>query len=74
VHKLKIALKELRETRVWLRIIVKAELIAPRSKLEPLIAENEQLIAIFVKSIKTATANKSRQTAEQGTPNRRMSK
>ena len=58
VHKLKISLKELRETRVWLRIIVKAELITPASKLDPLIAENEELTAIFVKSVQTAVKNK----------------
>jgi len=54
VHKMKICLKELRETRIWLLIIVKANLITPASKLEPLIDENNELISIFVKSIKTA--------------------
>ena len=54
IHKMKICLKELRETKVWLRIIAKAELIKPESKLEPLIDENNQLISIFVSSIKTA--------------------
>lgn len=54
IHKMKVCLKELRETKVWLRIIVKAELIKSASKLEPLIDENNQLISIFVSSIKTA--------------------
>lgn len=54
IHKMKVCLKELRETKVWLRIIVKAELIKPASNLEPLIDENNQLISIFVSSIKTA--------------------
>ena len=54
VHKMKICLKELRETRIWLLIIVKANLITPASKLEPLIDESNELISIFVKSIKTA--------------------
>ena len=54
IHKMKVCLKELRETKVWLRIIVKAELIKPASTLEPLIDENNQLISIFVSSIKTA--------------------
>ena len=58
VHKVKIVLKELRETKVWLRMIVKAELIAPPSKLEPLIAENNELISIFVASVKTASKNR----------------
>ena len=58
VHKVKIVLKELRETKVWLRMIVKAELITPPSKLDPLIAENNELISIFVASVKTASKNR----------------
>ena len=54
VHKMKLCLKELRETRVWLLMLVKAKLIKAASKLESLIDENNQLISIFVKSIQTA--------------------
>ena len=54
IHKMKVALKELRETRVWLLIVVRAHLITPASKLEPLLDETNQLISIFVSSIKTA--------------------
>ena len=54
VHKMKVCLKELRETRVWLLMIIKAELIKSASRIEPLIDENNQLISIFVKSIQTA--------------------
>ena len=54
IHKMKLSLKELRETRVWLLMIIKANLIKPASKLELLIDENNQLISIFVKSIDTA--------------------
>ena len=54
IHKMKVSLKELRETRVWLLMIVRANLIKPASKLESLIDENNQLISIFVKSIDTA--------------------
>ena len=43
VHKMKICLKELRETRVWLFMIVKAEFIKSASKIELLIDENNQL-------------------------------
>jgi four helix bundle protein len=57
IHKMKISLKELRETRVWLLIIQRANLIQPCSKLEPLLDENNQLISIFVTSIKTARKN-----------------
>ena len=58
VHKLKIVLKELRETRVWLLIIVRAGLIKPVTTLEPLIQETNELISIFVTSVKTATKGK----------------
>ena len=54
IHKLKIALKELRETDVWLKIIVKAELIKPPAKLTPLLKETNELISILFKSIDTA--------------------
>jgi four helix bundle protein len=54
IHKMRICLKELRETRVWLLMIIKAHLIKQESKLTPLIDENNELISIFVKSINTA--------------------
>jgi four helix bundle protein len=54
IHKMKVSLKELRETRIWLLIIERANLIKPAPKLESLIDENNQLISIFVTSIKTA--------------------
>jgi four helix bundle protein len=57
VHKMKIALKELRETKVWLQMVVKASLISPASKLDSLVSEADQLISIFVSSIKTAKQN-----------------
>ena len=58
IHKMKICLKELRETMVWLIMIIRANLIKPATKLEPLIDENDELISIFVSSIKTAKQNK----------------
>tara|TARA_B110000908_G_scaffold119832_1_gene140468 strand:- start:778 stop:1146 length:369 start_codon:yes stop_codon:yes gene_type:complete len=57
VHKLKIALKELRETEVWLKIIAKAKMIEPDTLLEPLIKETDELIAILFASIETAKKN-----------------
>ena len=53
VHKLKIALKELNETSVWLRIACRAELIK-RERLEELIDENKQLCRILNASAMTA--------------------
>ena len=57
VHKLKIALKELRETRVWLLIIQRKPLIEPADKLTALVGEANELIAILAVSIKTARNN-----------------
>jgi four helix bundle protein len=60
IHKMKVCLKELRETRVWLIMIVRAGLIKPASKLDPDINENNELISIFVTSIKTAKKGQKR--------------
>ena len=54
IYKLKIALKELREIEVWLKIIIKAKLIQPSTKLSPLLQETDELISILFKSIDTA--------------------
>ena len=57
IHKLKIALKELRETEVWLKVISKAELIKPVEKIVPLLDETNELISIIFRSIETARKN-----------------
>jgi len=58
IHKMKVSLKELCETRTWLLTIRKANLLKSASKIEPLIDESNQLISIFVASVKTAKQNK----------------
>ena len=57
VHKLSIALKELRESRGWLKFVVIAELL-PKPKMTDLIDESEQLCRILGKSVVTAKANR----------------
>ena len=57
IHKMKIALKELRETYNGLRIIQRAKLYRAEDKLNTAIKENNELISIFVKSVKTAQDN-----------------
>lgn len=57
IHKMKISLKELRETHIWLRICQRKPLIEPPTRLDPIIAECDELISIFVASIKTARSN-----------------
>jgi four helix bundle protein len=54
-HKMKVALKELRETLIWLKIIERKPLCEP-NKMSEIIRECDELIAIFVKSVKTAQA------------------
>jgi len=58
VHKMKLCLKELRETRVWLLVIRGKRLIEPIEKLDPLITECNELIAIFASSIAMAQKNR----------------
>ena len=60
IHKLKVALKELRETEIWIKIILKADMIKPASQLEPLLKETDELIAILFTSIDTARKNKTK--------------
>ena len=47
IHKLRISLKELREVQRWLRLI-------QRAPINDILQETEELIKIFVTSIKTA--------------------
>ena len=54
IHKMKLVLKELRETRVWLLIVERKALVKSAEELMSLLVENNELISIFVKSIATA--------------------
>ncbi|MFN0175882.1 MAG: four helix bundle protein [Saprospiraceae bacterium] len=54
VHKMKICLKELRETLVCLKLIAKRNWFS-EAKLDSILLENNQLVSIFVASAKTAT-------------------
>jgi four helix bundle protein len=57
VHKLAICLKELRETYRWLRLIQRVPLVKNPKRIDALLQETDELIAIFVSSIKTAQRN-----------------
>jgi four helix bundle protein len=54
IHKLRISLKELRETQRWLKLIRRVPLIKKPEILDRILGETEELIKIFVASIKTA--------------------
>jgi four helix bundle protein len=57
VHKLKIILKELKETRVCLKITKRKPLVPKIEKLVPIMDETEELIRIIFSSIKTTKKN-----------------
>ncbi|MCD4665983.1 MAG: four helix bundle protein [Bacteroidales bacterium] len=57
IHKIKIVLKELRETSVGLKIIHRAKLFKSIGKIESALKECNELISIFVKSVMTAQKN-----------------
>ncbi len=62
IHKLKIVLKELRETIVCLRIIDRTNLFKSKEAIQQAIIESNELISIFVKSIETAQYNMQQST------------
>ena len=53
VHKLGICLKELRESRCWIRLIIRTELL-PEQRMSELCEESDQLCNIIAQSIVTA--------------------
>ena len=57
IHKLKVGLKELRETRRWARLIERKRWANGDPTLFAVLSESEQLIRIFMASIRTARHN-----------------
>lgn len=57
IHKIQIVLKELRETNICLRIILKAKYFANEDEIVKALGESNELISIFVKTISTAKKN-----------------
>jgi four helix bundle protein len=53
-HKMKICLKELRESHRWLLLIRRVPLTESEIEVNSLIVETDELVRIFVKSIQTA--------------------
>ena len=54
IHKMKIVLKELRESYIGLRILDRTRIIYQDPKLEIALKETNELISIFTRSIMTA--------------------
>ncbi|PYS40963.1 MAG: four helix bundle protein [Acidobacteria bacterium] len=65
VHKLSIGLKELRESRCWIRLIIKTEML-PEHRMGELLDECNQLCKIIAQSIVTAKERKKKRVAAAG--------
>jgi four helix bundle protein len=57
IHKIKVVLKELRESYISLKIIYRSKLYKSEEKIKQAMNENNELISIFVKSTETAQKN-----------------
>jgi four helix bundle protein len=58
IHKLRICLKELRETKRWIMLIQQAALLNQAERVKDTLLECEELIKIFVQSIRTAESKR----------------
>jgi four helix bundle protein len=67
VHKIKICLKELRETRRWARLIRHKHWAQDDPTLIFTLGESEELIRIFMSSVRTAKANALKAQATKNT-------
>ena len=56
VAKMGVVLEEADETQLWLELVSEAKLL-PSKRIEPLLKEAAELVAIFVTSRKSASAN-----------------
>jgi four helix bundle protein len=53
VHKLRVVLKELNETSIWLRVIERSHMLR-KELLSDIVGENRELCRIFTSSLRTA--------------------
>jgi four helix bundle protein len=53
IHKMRVVQKELNETSVWLRVLLKSSLVSPELIIA-IVAENKELARIITASIRTA--------------------
>ncbi len=58
ISKNRIALKEARESHYWLRLIAATEMIPP-ARIQPLITEANEIVAILTSIVKKASTPKS---------------
>ena len=53
IHKLRIVLKELNETSIWLRVIERSKMLR-KELISDIVGENKELCRIFTASLRTA--------------------
>jgi four helix bundle protein len=53
IHKLRIVLKELNETSIWLRVIERSQMLK-KELISDIVGENKELCRIFTASLRTA--------------------
>jgi four helix bundle protein len=58
IHKLSICLKELKESRRWLRLTKRVPLVDSTNPVDSVLVETEELIRIFAASLRTAKGKK----------------
>jgi len=68
IHKLRICLKELRETRRWARLIKRKAWVKNETVLLFVLGESEELIRIFHSSIQTARRNAGAEVRKPSNP------
>ncbi|MCA9125636.1 MAG: four helix bundle protein [Planctomycetales bacterium] len=67
IHKVRIALKELRETRCWIKLIMRSELL-PEARMSELANEADELCRILGQSLVTARKNEERAKTKRANP------
>ena len=70
IHKVRIALKELRETRCWIKLIMRSELL-PDERMKEIYNESDELCRILGQSLVTARRNEDQAKAKRSKPNPR---
>lgn len=67
IHKIRIALKELRETRCWIKLIMRSDLL-PEARMSEIANETDELCKILGQSLVTARRNEEKDKAKTNRP------
>jgi four helix bundle protein len=63
IHKIRIALKELRETQCWIKLIMRSDLL-PEDRMSEIANETDELCKILGQSLVTARRNEEKDKAK----------